>query len=400
MNETRQGHYYFSNDLFDLSEYVLLDREGTIFVGIANPHCFHAIPLDIQIEKIHLMDINQSQVDHLNFMIECIKSSDNRMGFVKKFLGIDFPEGLDPSKQNIWENSTWTGDPIGEMTRRGIIYNVPDSFGGITEHRLTLFEDDVDPSCFYLGYGKGWLKSEDTFAKAQALCEKITVSCCSVVDFYNEHWDSFRYHQVILWFSNLLSPWFISSLPEIASFWDKLCSHLDPKAPREEMDVKVIFDKRSHVPVDARFIKGRQESPHFKAFREVVSELGETNIEVPGVDRWMEEDEGVSKLPNTQYVSKTDFELCTEHVDTVFLHGLMSHEKNRRKAKKDFAKALDLARTISDKVIVLEFDKGTSDVIDGYGTDEAEMEKMVGAPKRVKKCGGDGPGTRNLLYVY
>lgn len=396
MGNQNQGFYYLSNDCIDLSRYKFEQHRGSIFVGIANPHCFHAIPLGTQFSRIYLMDINPLQVSHLKFMIECIKTSSDRMSFIRKFLKIDFPEGLDPSKENVWKKSTWSGDPIGEITDRGIMFEARDSFGGIVSHRLTLFDDVGDPGCFWLGLNRGWLLSEKTFNTVKGMCDNITLFEDDIIGYYTRNWDKLRYHQVVLWISNLLSPWFYDTIPSIREFWSRLDKHLDPKLPRDEIDVKVVFDTRTHVDVDSRFIGGKPMSAHFKAFREVVEELKGKTLEVPGINRWIEEDNWKSKLPNTRYMKPSDLKICAG-ADTIFLHGMMSHGMSETDFLHIFKTAVKLAKR---RVLVLEFNSRTSDVIDGQGKSWNDLVGICGKPNKTVECRGNSGDVRNWLLVY
>jgi hypothetical protein len=240
--------YYLSSDTFDLSQIFVNKSKPHIFVGIANTHFPHAMIRGLFYEQVIISDINPKQCKHAKFMIKCIKESETRIEFVKKFFKIK-TDIIDPTKKNIWDNSTWADIPIGEMTSQGIIYNAKNSYGGpeIETQRLHLFKTSgrID---FWLGWNWGWLQNEKTFKEIQNNLNKVEIYCEDIKKTFEK---VTKKYPIILWLSNTTAEIFIKKTK-----MDEFINNLH-KMP--EIDVRIIQDNSSAnvVTIPDIFLKGK-----------------------------------------------------------------------------------------------------------------------------------------------
>ena len=437
------GNYYFlSNDLFSYHYSKKLIDDGVI-IGVANPHFFHVISLvsrKARLRRIIAVDFNAEQLKHFKLLYDLILFSCNRIDFLQRLFKVTFNaeairllQELQPCQENIvsggvdkdpyhsLERKIWDNLEFDEKLFRGTfgldataedigLKIKANTVGDINTYYATILccsRSDYEHWPFTIGFGTGFLNNEDTFLDLQTVLRntQIYMLNADLATIYSDLVLSNRYHPQFIWTSNLLCDYFVEKHPKLKEIIDvsiRMGTQSDPQLP--EVDMILLQDERneSDLPqmIDNRKDHKREWSVHTRNFSKVCHYLqGVRNLEVIAVQNWFEQDNGVSKLPNTEYMLLDDF-LTNEdpgQFDTIFLHILVGHGVS----KTTFTQALYKARTLSRNLIILEHNRDSRDFRkQGLGVTVDEVRDVLGCESFLDFGPGVRCGDRNILLVY
>jgi hypothetical protein len=404
MNTPSSVEYYFlSNDGISIKNFKGSNKDDMVYIGVGNPDWLHVlagfIDKKINLKKLIAFDINPWQIVHLRNLINIIKSSQNRKEFVENLFCISLNEkanelldktssnsayhvpgcgrgtGLIKQERMIWANSSfdkklfWQKHKLKTtFTETGLkIYT--NTIGGFKEYFATVF--CVDSNCyqgypFGLRFGHGYLANEKIFQQVKKVISSLELYLilADVTDFINLIY-AHRYERLGLWVSNLFVPFFMEkeySLKKAESF---ILNHTGKKKSLPELDLFIVTDKREYTPLSR--IKGRsllqrfKFSPHTKTFS-VLNKLmlPGYSLEIVNVKCWIEEDNGESKLPNTDYIMPDEYlGKDAPWATNIIFHILLGHDLPLETFKPIFNKA----QKYSKRIIVVEHNPGSIDFI-------------------------------------
>ncbi len=439
----QSGNYYFlSNDLFTF-RYAKKQLEDAVVIGVANPHFFHVISLVARkatCRRIIAVDLNADQLKHFKVLYDLFLASTNRIDFLQRLFkvtfnakAIDLLKNFQPCRENmvrggvgndphlpfekeLWNNlefdqnlfySTFGLTAVAEDCGLKINAN---TVGDINTYYATIVcgsRNDYEFWPFTVGYGSGFLRDEKTFIELkEVLCgADIYMLHADLPSIYQDLLLSNRYQPQLIWISNLLCNYFVDkypSLKDLISISTRYGTQSEPHFP--EIDLMLLQDERDAAEVlpaiDNRKEHKRKWSVHTRNFSKVCSYLqGNRNLEVVAVSRWIEQDNDISKLPNTDYMLVDEFLGCCDQTfyDTIFLHILVGHGV----PFDVFKRILLRARRFSKNLIVLEHNRDSRDFKkEQIGVSVDDMRDTMGAESFLDYGPGKRSKNRNLIFVY
>ena len=214
-----------------------------------------------------------------------------------------------------------------------------------------------------------------------------------------------RYSPAVIWSSNLLNDHFSNLVPGLRRVPEDLLGLVRlPEPAGIGHEIYVLQDQRDTWRLPAALQGGRpwtgsRRSSHVWAFREVAARLlGTRNLELVTEERWITEDEGVSKLPCTDYLLVDgNAVLPNGPFDTVFLHILLGHGLSFAR----FEEIARWARQSAHRVLVLEHDARSPDfMLQGVGQTPDKVRAVLGEEQELVVIRGSRPWRRNFLMVY
>ncbi|MBN2106680.1 MAG: hypothetical protein JW832_04580 [Deltaproteobacteria bacterium] len=439
------GHYYFlSNDVIQYNVKHTERSEGIVFIGVANPHFFHALGLAAAgtrttIRRIIAVDANHAQIEHFNRVRNLISSSYNRIEFIEKFFKVQFNAraiglltayrarkknyahgGLEQDdnfglEKELWKNLKFyperfynTYEIEAEKTPCGLKISA-NTIGDINTCYATIVcgsKSDYPEWPFTLGYGSGFLYDEAAFKALKKILASTPVylikADISVV--YEDLLMSNRYNPIIFWSSNLLCDYFTQKHPPLTKLLEisnRFGTQQEPCFP--ESDLVLIQDERTKIKVAQQIENSarhkRTWSIHTRSFATVAKYLEGSNcLEIVNVTEWIEQDRGESKLPNTSYITADDFlGLMSGHYDSIVAHILVGHGVD----KATYRNLIEKARGMTENLIVLEHNSESKDFRNsGVGVSLQELRDMLGMESFLEYCSGKKCPDRNIVCVY
>ncbi len=439
------GNYYFlSNDVICDRTRWLTRSAQVAFIGVANPHWFHALALttslrDASLERLVAFDSNPEQLRHFVRLRQLILESEDRIRYLERLFCVHFGKGARHALEHLRDrrprrvHGAMRRDPYIELERslwRGCEFDAKafesetglvakpltaglrihsETVGDIDEYMATFLcasRADYTWWPFTAAFGSGFLADEHRFQNLRELLAN-TPTYPILIDAADELDDlllAHRYQPVWLWTSNLLCDYFVEKHPPLEGIRNKIARHGRATMPDAELDIWLHQDRREANWFDWRVndwgIHHRPWSIHSESFHRVAKQLrGASGLEVVAESRWIDEDEGISKLPNTRYCPLEAF--ASAHYDaphsTIFLHILLGHGV----APDDFHAVVEKARRLSPNVVILEHNAESKDFAQRTGgTTLGVLTKRHGLPSEVDFAPGERCPDRNWIAVY
>lgn len=439
---TTAGYYYLSNDAIDLGPLRRAAGDRTL-IGVASPDVLHVLggiaAGGVTLRGCVLFDNNPAQLAYLKRLFRLVIEASDRLDFLERLLcirlgtqakrllasfrpsrpwqvpGAVAGAGHGELERAIWQDADFDGPAFtastglpAEATSNGLLLG-SDVVGGMSHYLLTLVCVDTSEyphTPFSVRYGYGFLSSDAAFARLQRLLASVDPTLVKadaaqdLVPTLLVH----RYEPVLLWVSNIFTPYFIQRCPALGDTAAEIVELGTRVRQLPQMDITIVADGRVKGPlavIKPRGWLGRlRMTAHYKTFAEVRRwMLNGPALEVVNVRSWIMQDKGRSKLPNTHYILLDDFirDESSPKCDTVLLHVLLGHGASGQELLSAFTKA----RTVALRVLVLEHNSQSLDFIqrrDLMPLDD--IAGLLGQPT----CRVPVPGTfsrvRNWLLVY
>ncbi len=438
--KTEPAYYFLSNDKVDLNKITPIKQKCTV-IGIATPDFFHVLSgitaKKISIQRIIALDVNAWQLKHFDYIHKLICNTYSRRDFVEKFfcisisshadrilsaLKVKHPKQIRGGEENTGfaelENQFWSDVRFdstlfesryglrAQKTEKGVFIESK-TIGGFDKYYATLITTDTtayDFHPFSLRYGQGFLENEKTFKQLKSLlintpCNAFQADAASDL---SEILLVYRYHPIILWTSNIFSPYFTDRNQVLRLAAQQINNYGSSIKDLPQMDIEVLHDLRCTSILQAKrrsiFNKIRM-TPHYKSFTKVVSELNDgKSLEIVNVPQWIVADGGDSKLPDCDYILLDDFikTPLTRTYSNIFLHILIGHGAN----EDEFLHAYQKAIKFANRVLILEHNSNSLDFIFRKPPEAHHLiDKVQPFTKRIS-IPGVRSCRRNYLYVY
>jgi len=442
-SNSKKNYYFLSNDIVKLKSCNLNPNRSYVFIGIANPHSLHVLSLLIKyvgIERIIMVDNNQGQIEHLLRLMHLIGQSKDRMDFLESLFCVDFNKkaievlkSLDRNlneirgavkrdnyykvEQLLWQNLIFNRSKFQKRYRLGAKLDdkglriVSKTVGGIKEYYATFVcgsLKDYGKWPFTAAFGSGYLQDEESLGNMKRMISSIPIYIikADLSDVCGKLLLSNRYYPILFWTSNLLSQYFVKQNRRLISVINLLKTYGTNREPNfPEMDIDVIQDMRDQCKFpravdNSRKVSNRSLSDHTRTFEEVCKYLtGDENMEIVNVRRWIDQDRGASKLPNTSYMLQDTFNKrqFNKKFTSIFLHILFGHGSSMV----DYKKTLIKARSISSNLIIVEHNAASNDFRDTkLGIKKQLINSILGKENKFVEIDGKHSKRRNLLFVY
>lgn len=407
------------------------------FVAIANIHSLHALSLLSKkniFEKLVFIDYNVDQILHLRSCIADILASKNRIDFIQRFFciklnsnainilnSVSFPPNyihgeVDSDKyfdleKNIWGNVSF--DQINfekkynlnvNKTNCGLVIKAQ-TIGDINRYKATLFScgrSEHEMNVFTISYGSGFLRSEEHFISIKNIL-KETQSIFIIDDITNIFEKillTLRYKPICIWLSNLIQDYFINKNKNILSIKNYIIHHTLSKS-LPDFEFTILQDERvkDWIPLLAteKNIYQRFLTSHTKTFSSIQDKIYGKTLEVTNMPTWIIEDQGTSKLNNTDYILSKNFLKLTKKYDSIFFHILLGHGEDLTL----FFKYCNHAMQLTNNFLILEHNKNSKDFYDKkVGTTPQEIEKKLGKATAISYIPGEKSTDRNFMLQY
>jgi len=412
--------YPCSDDVYEIEEDF---KNSRLFLGIGNLASLDIIS-NTESDILFFVDINKAQLKYLEFIINLIKESTDRAEFLSQLFGKERAEvsrvieRVDKSKKDISfiENEFWKCSDrkqyINNMhkefldyqiikqdgTYRGLVHKEigTNVFGKLKVVTTFILNDknqinELNPfSVFPIYKDKGFISSEDRYKHLRNILVNkpfILINEPLSADLISAISNEFRYHEILLWLSNILNPYFLSKntyrlinkILFLKFFSLKYCK------------INILEDRRRHF---FKTMHKKKITPHWDAFRKVSKYLKGECLEVVNVKDWLEED---TELFNTKRVYYTDFLSSRKNYESVFIHILIGNgmdvEIYRKIVKEAFKR--------SERVILLEHNSESKDFRkEKIGLTPLELIKMFGKPAVLEYSSGIKSKKRNIVMLY
>lgn len=445
IDNLKENNYYFlSNDLVNVKFQNIYNVPVT-FIGIANPHCFHVISLvgkKCVFKRIIAIDCNAGQLHHFSKISHTVLNSNNRIEYLQNLFKVKFnnraikllegfkipfwkrsyihgcvrKDGYMESEETLWKNLVFDKNRFEEEYNlsvegvdKGLLINSK-TIGDFDRYYATFItasKADYKYHPFDTGYGFGFLRDEESFQNLKNILRDVPITLINeeMSKNYKNLLITNRYSPLIVWISNLLCDYFIeknSGLKEIITLSERCGNNIDPQCP--EIDINIIQDKRTEKElsknIDNNYKTKRRLSVHALSFQSVFNYMkGKKCLEVVNVQRWIDEDAGVSKLPDTNYIYIDKFLNLQndESFDSIFIHILVGHGS----PISEYSKVLKKARLLTCNLIILEHNIASKDFIETKkGCLVKDIRNILGKEDVLEFCLGVKSKDRNILMVY
>lgn len=431
-------YYFLSNDVVSKNQFTQKGFQDGVFIGVGNIHSLHVLSNIIeynQLREINFIDINVSQLRHLHKIIKLIISSKDRVDFVENFFAVELSRGareilkkihnfdrgvtgykkwnfLSRTERAIWKDSVLNTRQFKKqylvnatMFDGGLTIENSPNFGGITKSTYHIFdcaEVKMGFEPFTLGYGSGFLRSEEIFARIQKELKNITLTFI-VGDIASESLKILTYNKyfpIFIWTSNIFDKYFTSQFPHLLEYYHKLIELGTQKEPIfPEYELFVYYDERTKVKFPNQLKKGRKKaSSHTYAFRRIASLITDKTLEIVSNQNWINEDRGESKLLLTDYSTLTELSKKVSQYECYFLHCLLGKELSKTK----YLALLNKLLKTKKKIIILEHN-GDSREFASHSDDYFKMQELTmktTKPLIAEYIRGEYSTDRNILLVY
>ena len=439
----RSGNYYFlSNDIFR-QRFRGSTSKRHVIMGIANPHFYHVLAIVSsrrQIKRIVAIDNNIEQIYHFIRLCNYILESKNRTDFLQRLFKVRFNEkarsilekmpagkldrvrggvekdGLFKLELTLWENCSFDVDAFRETyyldfvrNEKGLLIKAK-TIGDINDYYATFVccgRAYYELWAFTAGFGSGFLSNEKIFQRLKNILSSVPIYVIAgdVSELYNNIILSNQYEPIVFWLSNILSKYFTDKNPKILRMISDIQQWGTQREPNfPEVEIKILQDQREKMKIssiiDDRFWKKRRLSVHTNNFRKLSGYLyGFNNVEVVNVQKWIKNDAGVSKLPNTKYLYFPEFQSINEDTrfDSIILHILKGHGVT----KDNYSDALRKARRMTNNLIIIEHNRESKDFRKSkIGVTADEIRDSLGKESLIDFGPGYRCKDRNLIMVY
>lgn len=438
-----QGFYFLSNDIIRFRLRKRSNASSIVFVGIANPHFFHALSEclvnKIPVKKIIAVDNNSRQLVHFDMLRKYILNSNNRIEYIQNLFKIKFnsraialleklalkskqvtggieKDNFFPMEKELWANSIFFDtlfyntygirakkENIGLKIKSNTIGDINTYYATI----LTGSKNDYPYWPFTAAYGTGFLKDDDSFDKLKSVLATVPMYQINedISLIYEELLLSNRYKPIIFWSSNVFCDYFVDknvNIKNIISKSKRYGTQLDPILP--EIDLFIIQDERTKINLPKNIDNVRHHKRrwgvHTKNFNRVLKYIrGTRNLEIVNVERWIQEDSGISKLPNTDYMTLDDFILMPNRgcFDSIFLHIIVGNGTPLNR----FEIVLRKIVTLTKNIIILEHNKDSIDFKNSANSISLNyFRDLLGKESFIEFCPGEKCKNRNILLIY
>lgn len=459
IDETIGSDYYFvSNDIikfsrptfFNKMSMILNDKykhvrrsanqyryDNSSFVAIGNIHSIHALSLfsnSFKFRKLIFIDYNKNQILHLRKCIDDILRSYSRTDFIERFFclklneksrkileNIKFPSAyvhgeVNSDKNFISEKEFWSNvefdsaqfrkkyNLFAEETEVGIEIK-SNTIGDINKYKATLFScgmQDHGMHVFTLAFGSGFLASEREFFRLQELLNK-TPTCFIVDDIsivFEDILSSLRYSPICIWLSNIMHDYFIRKSDTLNRIKDIIYKYSHNEG-LPEYEISILQDNRVPrwipLPFTEKNIYQRNFSVHTNTFSTIDNLIHGNTLEVVNMEKWIEEDNGISKLNQTEYMLSNNFINCKTYYDSIFFHILLGHGED----KESFFNLCNHARKLTKNFIILEhYIKSNDFAGSAIGSTPEEIQQILGRASRIEFIPGQKSLDRNFVLQF
>lgn len=436
--KSKSGYYFLSNDLIQSVE-IPRYKCARVFIGVANPHCLHAIYFASKnniLQRIVLIDNNLSQLVHFTKLINLIKSNTTRQSFVHDLFCVEQnPHSAKilksaPTDESIarggeadnlvgFEAKFWSSVSFNKPAfekryglkakriNKGILINAH-TMGNINKYYATVFcgsRKDFKYWPFTAGFGTGYLATNSCYQRLREIVLNTPIYLIHD-DMPNAIKDvvaSNKYTQIILWLSNLKA--FEKGNSSIFRMF-KYINRYDIGIVMEDARVKKSFSENASS-FGRKLIKTIRKEPahrviHKNSFSAVMRHLiGPENLEIVNVAEWIQKDNKISKLPNTNYILASNYlkkpALKNKKFSSIFLHILLGHGISFD----DFTKIAKKARNETGNLIILEHNQNSPDFkATNVGTTPTTIRKTLGKESSLEYLPGYKSQNRNFIMLY
>lgn len=439
------GSYYFlSNDVIRDQSFHLTRTDGVAFVGVANPHWFHALAVTavrrgIAPARLVAFDSNPEQLRHFNRIRLLILESSDRLTYLERLFFVRFGAeargllanfrhksrrtvhgGLPKDSLLEFERRLWSGcehDSEGFRTEYGLEARATDrglliqseTIGDINVYYATIAcgsRADYDHWPFTASFGSGFLASEEAFLALRRILQETPTYAIlgDAAELVESLILAQRYQPIWLWMSNLLCDHFVEKHPPLGRLRGRIQELGTQSKTLPELDLWLHQDRRMSVWMNWKVndwgVHHRPWSIHTESFHRIARCLeGTSCLEVVNVERWVEEDHGQSKLPNTEYCLLERFAAqdYQQRHSSILLHILVGHGM----ARDDFYTLIEAARRLTDNLVILEHNAKSRDFAGmGLGLHLEELIEVHGPPSSVDYAPGVRSRDRNWIACY
>lgn len=391
----RENYYFLSNDKVDLSP-LRFKKENATVVGVATADSFHVLHAIRErgtgLKRIVAFDRNEAQLLHFKTVRDDILNSTSRVDFIERLFCVDLnpdlvnflnrfqasgPSNILPGETRgaggveeerfVWSNAAF--DETKFVAKYGLKAQRTDC-GLLIQSKTLTGRDDclatvlclerrlLNKDVFSIRYGRGFLRDEAAFSSLRHLLLNtptyiIRMDVTKDLDSLLRY---LRYEPVVLWTSNIFNRPFVERFPELRALAAEVSKLASKTNGFPQMDLTALYDLRDRSSLKVRprsRLRSCLMNPHYKTFRKIVSLIEEgESIEVVNEPKWISQDQGISKLPRTEYCLAGDF-VDREDIrkrQNIILHSLISHGVDKNEFEHVFRKALKLG----SKVLVLE----------------------------------------------
>jgi len=439
-----EGYYFVSNDVLKFKKPFFQWTQDSTILGIANTHFIHfiaeAIRFNVNIKRIIATDVNISQLRHFLVICNYIINSNDRIDFLELLFKVRFNKlarellhNFSYSKKGyvhggirkdnhiqverkIWENLSFFQNEFEssyslkvESHALGLKITTT-TIGDFDNYFATILcgsKEDYPFWPFTIAYGSGFLSDENSFNKVRDVLKKTPLYLIKddISHIYKDILYSNKYTHVLFWSSNLLCDYFVQKHRPLKKIYELSCQLGTQREPfYPEIDLTLFQDARSRKRLPLRisnhFLRKRPLSVHTESFFRVSHYItGSKNLEIVNVGRWIEQDAGESKLPNTEIMHLNDFLLLSDdyRYSSIFLHILVGHGATMSTFSNTFKKAFRM----TNNLLVLEHNSESKDFRkNGIGLSIKQIRNAVGIETHLVFCPGKGSNNRNILCVF
>lgn len=439
LDHEMSDYYFLSNDYIDNTRILkpITSASEKVIVGIGNIHFFHFIELVSRsasaIKRIIAIDNNPAQYLHFIRVKDMIVKSGSRKEFIENLfcVSVNDEEALNISfiddaisnpvskksyelEKIFWKNAEYDETKFKKKnliknvksTNKGLLINA-NTIGDINKYYATIFcvdKDSYELPVFSIGYGTGFLESEESFQHLKEILSSAETYAIldDIVSVYESIIYSNRYFPIEFWSSNIFDQYFINKHPALSNLLAISNKFNNSMTSGVTIYADQRIKKKSHIIDNTRIRKkNSDEVVHINTFRKIDELLmGTNNIELVNVKRWIKEDGGISKLPNTKYCHVDNIDALIDRqnkFDTVFAHILLGHGY----LENSYVKLISKLKKISKRVIILEHNAMSKDFIDKkISTSVDKIRGLIGRELVIYKVRGKNDSHRNIIAIY
>jgi hypothetical protein len=413
--------YPGSDDLFSVYKNVSLPH---VFLGVGNVSSLD-VASNLSPEVLFFVDLNKQQLEYLDLIINLIINSKDRAEFLANLfskketdislvlrkadrnkddkISIENEFWRCADKEKIYVNNIHKEFLNYELIKEKGLYrgamhkkigtNVMGKLRAITTFVLrdkSQVNISGNYSLFAIYRENGFLSSEERYGNLKnVLLTKpyVLIDAPLSAELLSNVCIKFKHHRVVLWLSNILSPYFLSA--STRKLINRIIFFLFFSSEYYEIDI-LEDQRRSFFGIAYH----RKIIPHWDAFRKVFKYLNGDCLEVVNLKSWV--DQG-SSLPKTTRMFYSDFLASEEKYKTIFIHILVGNGMKADVYKTVVRAAFERA----DRVILLEHNRESKDFINkNKGLSLAELISMFGEPSVLDFSVGFKSKKRNIIMVY
>jgi len=419
-----------------------LSRNNDVaFLGVADAHWFHALGLtttlrEASLSRLVAFETRPEALRHFVRMRGAILESEDRVDFLERLFCVRFGTGARHALEHFrprrrryvhgcvkkdpyleLERSLWRGCEFdaGAFAEQTGLRAEPLSAGlhiqptsqGRDDYVATFLcgsREDYTWAPVTAAFGTGFLAGEGRFQNLRKrLAETPTYPILfERPDELDDLLLAHRFQPVWLWMADWLRE--EGEDKKVARTRELIAQMGGAHSAHGELDIWVHQDRRFASWIDRRVndwgIHHRPWSDDTESLHRVARQLrGTSGLEVVPRRAWIDEDQGVSKLPNTRYCPFDAF--ASAHYDalhsTIFLHALVGHGIEARA----FHDVVDKARKLSPNVVIREHNpRAGGHRPSGEGLSLGALTKRHGLPNRVDFAPGAGGHDSHWIAVY